>query len=220
MKRLLMNIYRKLYRAFGPCHWWPGETPFEVMVGAILTQNTSWKNVERAIASLKENDILNPIAIYRLRGSSLARMIRASGYYRIKARRLKTFTHFLVEQYDGNIEAMKQEETMALREKLLRIKGIGPETADSILLYGLRKPIFVIDAYTKRILCRHGLVSEGASYKEIQALFMAHLPQEEKLYNEYHALLVHLGKNICRKDPKCNLCPIHGITFEKKESMS
>ena len=206
-----MDIYRKLYKAYGPRHWWPGETPFEVMVGAILTQNTSWKNVEKAIDRLKENGLLNSTKIRRLRRNQLASLIRSSGYYRIKAERLKAFVNFLFEHYDGNLNRMRKEEIKTLREKLLRVKGIGPETADSILLYGLQKPIFVADAYTNRILSRLGIVSEKASYEAIQNLFMNHLPHDEKLFNEYHALLVHLGKNVCKKNPECDRCPIKGI---------
>lgn len=206
-----MNIYRKLYRAYGPRHWWPGETPFEVMVGAILTQNTSWKNVEKAIQKLKEKKVLNPEGIHRLKKSQLASLIKSSGTFRIKADRLKSLVNFLFEEYDGDLRKMRREEPGALRTKLLRIKGIGPETADSILLYGLNKPVFVVDAYTRRILSRHGIVSEKATYEEIQNLFMNHLPHDERLYNEYHALLVHLGKTVCKKKPKCDICPLKKV---------
>jgi endonuclease-3 related protein len=211
MNRILMKIYQKLYQAFGSRHWWPGETSFEVMVGAILTQNTSWRNVEKAIQRLKENGILNPEGVYHLKKSQLAPLIRSSGYYRIKADRLKSFVDFLFGEYGGDLKRMKRERLAELREKLLGVKGIGPETADSILLYGLKKPIFVVDAYTKRILSRHGMISEKASYEEVQKLFMDHLPPGEKLFNEYHALFVHLGKTVCGKSPKCNICPLKGI---------
>jgi endonuclease-3 related protein len=206
-----MNIYRKLYKAYGPRHWWPGETPFEVMVGAILTQNTSWKNVEKAIDRLKEKGLLNSTEIRKLRKKQLASLIRSSGYYRIKAERLKAFVNFLFKHYDGNLNRMKTEEIKTLREKLLGVKGIGPETADSILLYGLKKPIFVVDAYTQRVLSRHGLILEKASYEAIQNLFMDHLPHNQRLFNEYHALLVHLGKTVCKKIPGCGICPLKGI---------
>jgi len=206
-----MKIYQELYHAYGPRHWWPGETPFEVMVGAILTQNTSWRNVEKAIEGLKKRKVLYPVGIDRLEESSLASLIRSSGYFRIKARRLKAFVTFLLLEYQGDIERMRKEEIGALREKLLLVNGIGPETADSILLYALQKPIFVVDAYTKRILSRHHIVSEKASYDDIQTLFMNHLPRNEKLYNEYHALLVHLGKNVCKKKPACERCPLKSI---------
>jgi len=211
MQRLLMNIYRSLYQAYGPQHWWPGETPFEVMVGAILTQNTSWKNVEKAIQRLKAKGVLNPKGIYTLKRSELIRLIKSSGYYRLKADRLKSFVKFIFQNYDGNLKRMKEEENGILRKKLLGVKGVGPETADSILLYGFKKPIFVVDAYTRRILSRHKIIPEGASYEEIQDLFMDHLPHEERLFNEYHALLVHLGKTVCKKIPKCDICPLNSI---------
>ena len=210
-KKLLMKIYKRLYKAYGPMHWWPAETPFEVMVGAILTQNTSWRNVEKAIQKLKGKGILYPEGIRRMKRKELAPLIRSSGYYRIKADRLKVFIDFLFEEYAGDIKRMKRGRLDELREKLLAIRGIGPETADSILLYGLKKSIFVVDAYTKRILSRHGIISEKASYEEVQKLFMNHLPHDEKLFNEYHALFVHLGKMVCRKMPKCDICPLKGI---------
>jgi len=211
MKSLLMQIYEILYRSFGPMHWWPGETPFEVMVGAILTQNTSWKNVEKAIQKLKQRGVLNIDGIRQLRKSQLALLIRSSGYYRIKAERLKSFVEFLFKEYGGDLERMGEERLEELRGKLLQIKGIGPETADSILLYGLGKPIFVVDAYTQRILFRHGIIPEKALYSEVQKLFMDYLPHDETLFNEYHALLVHLGKTMCQKNPRCDICPIKGI---------
>lgn len=209
-----MKIYEKLYEAYGPRHWWPGETPFEVMVGAILTQNTSWRNVEKAIQRLKEKGALNSEGIRQLKKSQLASLIQSSGYYRIKADRLKAFVDFLFEEYGGEVEKMGREPLKMVREKLLKVKGIGPETADSILLYGLNKPIFVVDAYTKRVLSRHRMVSERASYEEIQKLFMNHLPIDEKLFNEYHALFVYLGKTVCKKTPKCDICPLNGVRRE------
>jgi endonuclease III related protein len=211
MKNLLMTIYKKLYRAYGPRHWWPGETSFEVMVGAILTQNTSWRNVEKAIQKLKEKRTLNPEGIRRLKKNELAPLIRSSGYYRVKTDRLKAFTDFLYEAFDGNLRKMRKRDLEELRERLLEVKGIGPETADSILLYGLRKPIFVVDGYTKRILSRHSIIPEETSYEEVQRLFMDHLPFDEKLFNEYHALLVHLGKMVCKKTPRCDICPLKGM---------
>ncbi|OGP64290.1 MAG: endonuclease [Deltaproteobacteria bacterium RBG_13_47_9] len=211
MNHFLMDIYQRLYDAYGPRHWWPADTPFEVIVGAILTQNTSWKNVEKAIQKMKEQGVLNVEGIHRLKQSQLASFVRSSGYYRIKADRLKAFVSFLFEEYDGDLRTMAGERLGPLREKLLKVKGIGPETADSILLYSFKKPIFVVDAYTKRILLRRGLVSEKAPYEEIQRLFMNHLPLEESLFNEYHALLVHLGKNVCKKIPVCDICPLKKI---------
>ena len=206
-----MEIYHRLFKAYGPRHWWPGETPFEVMVGAILTQNTSWRNVEKAIQKLKNKGVLNAEGIHQLRKSQLAPLIRSSGYYRIKAERLKAFVDFLFENYDGNINRMGKERLKTLRAKLLKVNGIGPETADSILLYGLKKPIFVVDAYTKRVLLRHEMILESESYGEIQRLFMNHLPHNKRLFNEYHALLVHLGKTLCKKVPRCDICPIKGV---------
>jgi len=208
---MLMEIYRKLYKAYGPRRWWPGEASFEVMVGAILTQNTSWRNVEKAIQKLKGKGVLSPEGLHHLKKSELARLIRSSGYYRIKADRLKSFMDFLFGQYDGDLKRMKKEKLEELREKLLGVKGIGPETADSILLYGLKKPIFVVDAYTKRVLSRHEVISEKASYEEIQKLFMDHLSLDEELFNEYHALIVHVGKMVCKKSPRCDICPLEGF---------
>jgi len=216
MQWLLMNIYRKLYQAYGPRDWWPAETSFEVMVGAILTQNTSWKNVEKAIQKLKGKGVLNPEGIHDLKKTQLASLIKSSGYYRIKADRLKAFVNFLFEEFDGDLKRMGRERLGELREKLLGVKGIGPETADSILLYGLKKSIFVVDAYTKRILSRHKMILENTAYEEVQKLFMEHLPLDEKLFNEYHALLVHLGKTVCKKIPRCDICPIKSIAHKIK----
>jgi endonuclease-3 related protein len=211
MKNNLMRIYRILYQAYGPRNWWPGETSFEVMVGAILTQNTSWRNVEKALQKLKGKGVLNPEGIHHLKKSELARLIKSSGYYRIKTDRLKSFINFLFGKYNGDLKKMKRERIGELRENLLDVRGIGPETADSILLYGLKKPIFVVDAYTRRILSRHHIISEKTSYEEMQKLFMDHLAHDEKLFNEYHALLVHLGKTLCKKMPKCDICPLYRI---------
>lgn len=211
MRELLLEIYQRLFKTYGPQHWWPGESAFEVIVGAILTQNTSWANVEKAIRSLKNKGALTPEGIRNLKRSELSQLIRSSGYYRIKADRLKAFVKCLFKDYHGNLDLMKKEEKNRLRERLLRIKGIGPETADSILLYGFGIPVFVVDAYTRRILSRHGIVSEKASYDDIQDLFMEHLPHEEQLFNEYHALLVRLGKAVCKKIPKCDICPLSGV---------
>ena len=209
-----MKIYGKLYEAYGPRHWWPGETSFEVMVGAILTQNTSWRNVEKAIQNLKGKGILYPGGIHRLKKGELAPLIRSSGYYRIKTDRVKAFIDFLYEEFDGDLKKMRKRRLEELREKLLGVKGIGPETADSILLYGLKKPVFVVDAYTKRILSRHSIISEKASYDDVQSLFMDHLPVDEKLFNEYHALFVQLGKMVCKKIPRCDICPLKGVRCE------
>ena len=197
--------------AFGPQHWWPADTPFEVMVGAILTQNTSWKNVEKSINRLKEEGVLHPEGMQQLKTQDLASIIRSSGYFRIKAKRLKAYVNFMFEEFGGRIEKMRRIPLKEMRAKLLSVNGIGPETADSILLYGLEKPIFVVDAYTKRVLLNHGMISEKASYEEVQDLFMKNLRSDVKVFNEYHALLVHLGKWVCKKAPKCDICPLRSI---------
>jgi len=206
--KILKKIYDKLFQAFGPMGWWPGETPFEVIIGAILTQNTSWENVEKAINRLKAKKMLNPADFSRMRDEKLAELIKPSGYYNIKAKRIKNFMDFLQKEYGTDLRRMLQEETMVLREKLLSIKGIGPETADSILLYAAKKPVFVVDTYTRRIFSRHGWVSSTDNYQEIKDFFMRNLKPDVKLYNEYHALLVYLGKNFCKKRPQCGECPL------------
>ncbi|MDL1972411.1 MAG: endonuclease III domain-containing protein [Deltaproteobacteria bacterium] len=204
----LMEIFNLLYDAFGPRHWWPGDSPFEVIVGAILTQNTTWKNVEKAINNLKRANLLEPKALYRLPYEILVDLIHPVGFFNIKAKRLKAFLNFLFEEFQGNLEEMFSLEMEGLRKKLLSIPGIGPETADSILLYAGGKPSFVVDAYTRRILSRHGLIHEEASYEEIRELFMDHLPSDVGLFNEYHALLVELGKRFCKTKPHCKGCPL------------
>lgn len=209
MRAELEKIYAKLYSSFSAQHWWPGETPFEVIIGAILTQNTNWANVEKAINNLKAANVLSPDKLYKLNLKKLKSLIRPSGYYNIKAGRLKEFLKFFHNHYKGSIKKLSRQGTLALRRDLLSVKGIGPETADSILLYALGKPVFVVDAYTKRMLTRHRLISENATYDEVQNLFMKNLKREVKLYNEYHALLVKLGKDFCRKaKPRCTICPL------------
>ncbi|MDY6863539.1 MAG: endonuclease III domain-containing protein [Thermodesulfobacteriota bacterium] len=209
IKDELMAVYNKLYQSFGPRNWWPADSPFEVIVGAVLTQNTSWKNVEKAIKRLKEENLLSLTAIYRVDVSYLAETIRSSGFYKLKAKRLKNLIEFIFKNFGGEIEGLTAERMGTLREKLLNVNGIGPETADSIMLYALEKPIFVVDAYTRRILSRHDLISENASYSEIQQLFIDNLPQNARLYNEYHALIVYLGNTICKKRPLCDRCPLN-----------
>ncbi len=203
-----MEFFEKMYNFFGPLHWWPGDTPFEIMVGAILTQNTSWANVERAIDNLKKRDLLDPYKLFRLPEEELKELIKPSGFFNIKTKRLKSFLKFFIEEYGGNIDKMKKEELWSLRKKLLEINGIGKETADSILLYALEKPIFVVDAYTKRIFSRHHLISENIEYDALQRFFMDHLPRDVSLYNEYHAQIVLTGKTYCRKKPICEECPL------------
>ncbi|MBI5100851.1 MAG: endonuclease III domain-containing protein [Nitrospirae bacterium] len=207
----LPAIYKRLQKRFGPQKWWPGETPFEVAVGAILTQNTNWGNVEKAINNLKKAGKLNPRDMHAMPEAKLASFIRPSGYYNIKARRLKNFLDLLVGSYGERKKKMKKEPFESVRKKLLGVNGIGPETADSIILYALDKPVFVIDAYTKRILSRHNIMRHDASYHEFQGLFHAGLKEDVRLFNEYHALIVTLAKEYCRTKPLCDGCPLEGV---------
>ncbi len=209
-RRRLEKIYHNLDGYFGDLKWWPGETPFEIIVGAILTQNTNWSNVEKAIGNLKSRKLLTPQKLGRVGNEELAGLIRPSGYYNIKTRRLRSFLEFLSSEYGNSLGKMFSEETGFLRRKLLEVKGIGEETADSILLYAGSKPIFVVDAYTRRILQRHGLMPAGSSYGAMQKLFMDHLPRSVPLYNQYHGLIVNTGKYFCRKTPHCGECPLKG----------
>jgi endonuclease-3 related protein len=204
----LLTIYHTLLRFFGEQGWWPADTPFEVVVGAVLTQNTAWRNVERAIENLKGEGLLTPMGLRVVDESRLAELIRPAGYYNVKARRLKNLIEFLAGKYGGDLRKMFDEPLSTLRGKLLAVKGIGPETADSILLYAGGKPIFVIDAYTRRILSRHGRIADGASYGDIQDLFMRNLPQDVSLYKEYHALFVRLAKTFCKTKSHCTGCPL------------
>jgi endonuclease-3 related protein len=199
-----------LYRAFGPQRWWPARTPLEVVVGAILTQNTAWSNVAAAIKNLKGAGVLSFKALADLPEKRLARLIRPAGYFNIKARRLKHFLAYFGRRYQGRFERMRRGATPFLREELLAVNGIGPETADSILLYALKRPVFVVDAYTKRIFSRHGLCASDEDYHALQKLFQAALPRDEGIFNEYHALIVACAKEFCRKvRPRCGACPLH-----------
>ncbi len=209
--KILVEMYERLMHTVGPRHWWPGESPFEVIVGAILTQNTSWVNVEKAIDNLKKAGILDPLGIRGLDGDELAQIIKPSGFYRLKASRLKRFVEFFCEEFDGDISRMRSQDLGSLRERLLKVDGIGPETADSILLYALGKPIFVVDAYTRRIFSRHNLISEKWSYEEVQHMVTGELDRDVRIYNEFHALLVFLGKYWCRRIPRCDGCPLEGL---------
>ncbi|MGB7913108.1 MAG: endonuclease III domain-containing protein [Desulfobaccales bacterium] len=208
--KLLRELYERLYQAFGPQGWWPGETPFEVALGAILTQNTNWNNVAKVMARLKAEDRLTAAALTALPEAELAELIRPSGYYNLKARRVKSFLTFLQEEYQGSLKLMMRDSLEKLRPKLLSVKGVGPETADSILLYALEKPTFVVDAYTFRILSRHQLAPESCAYEDLRRLFMDHLPADVGLYQEYHGLLVRLGKEWCRPQPLCSSCFLEG----------
>ncbi len=204
----LFLLYKHLYDYLGPQYWWPGETKEEISIGAILTQNTTWKNVEKAIENLKREGLLDFKKILELDKDYLAQLIKPSGYYNQKAQKLKNFAEFMLKEFGGKFDVSIDK--WSLREKLLSVKGVGKETADSIILYAFEKPIFVVDAYTKRILLRHGVIeSDKIEYDEIAKLFYLSIPEDVKIYNEYHALFVNIGKNYCSKrTPKCNECPI------------
>lgn len=206
--RRLMEMYDLLLNHFGPQHWWPGETALEIIVGAVLTQNTSWKNVEKTIRNLKQKGLLSLEELHALSPSALAPEIRSAGFFNLKAKRLKGLIGFVMERYEGDLPRMLKEAPSSLREGLLSVKGIGRETADSILLYAAQAPVFVIDAYTYRILHRHGMAEEEATYEDLQALFMENLPEDPALFNEFHALIVRTGKEFCRKEPRCGQCPL------------
>ena len=222
---MINDIYLKLLNSFGPQGWWPvtkeGELipkyyqsnditerqKLEICFGAILTQNTNWKNVEKAIINLNENNLIDIEKIIKIKGEKLAEIIKSSGYHNQKAKKLKNFCEFLLRNYKGKLDLLFKNDIDELRKQLLSINGVGDETADSIILYAAKKPIFVIDAYTKMVLNRIGYKEK--TYEELQKLFMSNLPNSEKLFNEYHALLVELGKSICKKEPLCYKCPIN-----------
>ena len=205
-----MQLYRRLYRHYGDLQWWPGETALEICVGAILTQNTAWANVEKAIHRLKKARLLRVEILTALSQKRLAGLIRPAGYFNVKAKRLKNFIAFLQGRYGGSLTKMFRQEANRLRAELLAVNGTGPETADSILLYAGAKPVFVIDAYTKRILSRHGVLAYEKGYDDFQKLFMRHLPADAPFYNQYHAMFVNVGKDFCRKRPLCDSCPLNG----------
>ncbi len=212
LKKRLKTLYAKLYRAYGPQRWWPARTRFEVILGAILTQNTSWSNVEKAIANLRSARLLNAPAIHKLGIDELAQRIKPSGYYNLKAKRLKAFLNHLYDNYGGDLDKMLGKRTDLLRAELLAINGIGPETADTILLYAAKRPVFVIDAYTKRVLTYHGLAGKDDGYDELQRLFMDNLEHNAELFNEYHALIVRVAKEHCKaRSSICKLCPLDGL---------
>ncbi|MDP3981401.1 MAG: endonuclease III domain-containing protein [Chlamydiota bacterium] len=215
----IYEIYKILYREWGPQYWWPAENSFEVIIGAILTQNTSWLNVEKALGNLKKKRWLDPAVLSKISEKALASAIRPAGYYNLKAKRLKIFMRW----YQSVVSTIPDNEpVLKTRERLLGIHGIGPETADSILLYAFHKKSFVVDAYTKRIFSRHGLIDEEASYESVKNLFESNLPRTEKVYNEYHALIVKLGKVFCKKKAVCGQCPLrHDLAdFLKKDALS
>jgi len=209
--RALHEIYDLLHRHYGPTDWWPGDTPFEIAVGAVLTQNTSWSNVERAIANLKRAKILGPRKILACPDGALEDALRPSGYFRVKARRVRCFCQYLADRYGGSMARMAARPLEELRPELLAVDGIGPETADDILLYACEKPVFVVDAYTRRILSRHGLCAPDIAYEALRSLFEGHLERDLRLFKEYHGLIVYTGKDYCRRAPKCELCPLRPL---------
>lgn len=218
MTDTLMKIYDLLYERFGPQNWWPAKTRFEVIVGAILTQSTSWRNVEKAISNLNDAGVLSPDGLLKTDIAKLAELIRPSGYYNTKARKLKAVADFLSENFGSDLDLLFGRPLDEVRRDLLGVYGIGPETADSILLYAGGFPSFVVDAYTRRIFGRLGIMPADLSYEEARNFFMENLPSSARLYNEYHALIVRLGKEVCiSQNPKCNLCPVrhlaHGGSF-------
>jgi endonuclease-3 related protein len=207
----LTQIYDLLLGRFGPQHWWPGDSQFEIIIGAVLTQNTNWTNVEKAITNLKAADALSARALHEMNPDKLAALIKPAGYFNIKAKRLKSFPEWLFDEYDGRLENIEQLSTSRLREELLSIKGIGPETADSILLYAFDRPVFVVDAYTARVMTRHGLIESGCDYEQLQELFQSSLNEDVQVFNEYHALLVRVGKEYCRPRAICSGCPLEDL---------
>ena len=211
------EIYEILLEHFGPQGWWPGETPFEIMVGAVLTQNTNWINVSKAIDNLKKENLLSFEKLHDLPVEALAEKIKPAGYFNLKAARLKNLLNFIAQEYKGSLEDMLAMEINTLREEIITVKGIGPETADSILLYAGGKPVFVVDTYTHRIFARHNIIAEEEGYHEIQEYFVLSLPEDVALFNEYHALIVRTGKEFCKKSkPLCSQCPLgefDGFTY-------
>ena len=218
VSQTLKGIFERLMAGYGPQYWWPARESFEVMVGAILTQGAAWGNAEKAVANLKKAKVLSPKALRRLDLSEVGWLIRPSGYYNAKALKLKSLARWLGEYYSDNLDRLFANDTTHLREQLLSVYGIGPETADSILLYAAAKPVFVIDAYPRRILSRVGLAPNGNSYVAYQALFMDNLPSDVGLFNEYHALLVRLAKDVCRQKPFCLKCCLNSICQYYKAS--
>ncbi len=211
--------YQALFSTLGPRKWWPAKTSFEVIVGAILTQNTSWANVGRAMANLRRASMLSFRSMDQAPLEKLTRLVRPSGYFRQKARKLKAFTRFLRISFGGSLPRMFRTPASQLREKLLEVYGIGPETADTILLYAGQIPVFVVDTYTRRILARHALISTKISYEEIRNLFEKSLPRDTQLFNEFHAMLVEVGKKWCRtKNPRCEDCPLRPYLPARNEA--
>ena len=214
IKENLNEIYDLLFGRFGTQHWWPGDGQFEIIVGAVLTQNTNWTNVEKAITNLKNADKLTPEKLHEIKIEKLAELIRPAGYFNIKAKRLKNLINWLFENYEGKLEYIESVPTSRLREKLLSVSGIGPETADSILLYAFNRPVFVVDAYTARISARHFLIEPPFEYDELQRLFTDNIDEDVQKFNEFHALLVCCGKEFCRPVAKCSGCPLEKLPHD------
>lgn len=203
------RVYKKLLRHYGPQNWWPGDSPFEIMVGAVLTQNTAWTNVEKAIGNLKDAGVLSAEAIVTAHPKRLASWLKPSGYFNVKAKRLRAFCQWLLEQ--GGEARLQRRDTDTLRVDLLSVHGVGPETADDILLYAFERPVFVIDAYTRRIFSRLGLITGDESYENLRQQFETALESDAQLFNEYHALIVINGKDVCRKRARCEQCCLSNI---------
>jgi len=213
----LMDHYRTMLDFFGPQHWWPGDTPLEIMIGAVLTQNTNWKNVERAIDNLKRADMLSVEKLVKIHPSELAEFIKQAGYFSVKAKRLQNLMRFVWQNYEGDLEQFFAQSANSLREELLSVSGVGPETADDIVLYAAKKPTFVVDTYTYRIMLRHFFIAQDDDYQAIKSMFEDHLPAEVELFNEYHALLVAVGKNYCKpRNPRCDECPLNIYDHDPK----
>jgi endonuclease-3 related protein len=204
----LQDFYGRMSAHYGPTHWWPGDTDFEIAIGAILTQNTAWTNVEKAIVNLKAARLLSPKAMLAASDAALETALRPSGYFRQKAKRVRLFCEHLMTHYGGSLRRMAARPLPELRDELLALHGIGPETADDILLYACGKPVFVVDAYTRRILSRHGLVEPNVGYEALRALLETHVPSDLHAYREYHGLIVWTGKDFCRTHPRCAGCPL------------
>lgn len=211
-KKEFLEIYRLLLDHYSQQRWWPAESALEMIVGAVLTQNTNWKNVEKAISVLKKRNILSFEALVKISNGELADCIRPAGYYNLKTKRLKNLLQMITDEYDGSLQQFIDDDLQNSRENLLKVKGVGEETADSILLYACGHPIFVVDAYTHRVFSRHNLLAEECTYGDIQESFMDNLPLDPSLFNEYHALIVRVAKEYCRKrKPLCDQCPLNSM---------
>ena len=215
MPASLITIYKSLYKSFGPQHWWPARTKFEIIVGAILTQQTTWRNVEKAIDNLRKNRLLTIKNLANAPLRKIEKLVQPTGYYREKSKRLKEISTYLLKHYQGGLKGLFKKDTKNLREELLSLRGIGKETADSILLYAGEKLIFVVDAYTKRVFSRLGLLP-SSDYDKIRMFFEDNLPKNIRIYQEFHALLVKLGKEFCKKRPLCKFCPLFKYSEPKR----